>query len=499
MWDRAVRVQLSVIPSPLGPLHLTDHLYCRYDKIHIVGHDSPAQLKKFKMKAGVRLKLLRRTLRERRVLAQLVHELKVPNLQGNITGVDKEAIDLVASIVMACPNLEKLIGFYPTFNHEFNRLTHALSTRRKLKEHIWIIGENDAITQRSMKQLPPGLMDVEQVDSFLHYHSSWSSLATLVLHCHDQGVLEHDIFIEMFQHLPSLRHLYISSFDIDDFNDLTLEYLPPLHSLRLESLPGITDRGLSRFATALAAQNIQRLSLIHLPIKSLLTISRLLAHLTQVTRFTFIQESSPTLPSDELIFQPIVASPALTFLHWDIFSPEGTASSNLAASIRAGGFPSLRTIRAPSDHNGQLQALCKPRAQTVLPSDKYNTTHKKALAVNPTTRTLYAARQAAQSRIDEARNTTQFKVIVDEEGVVKHIIDLPGFVGTVGSRIAYSLKGDVAGSENAVAGIGDLRRGEGDGKEGCTGMWNASHHAGKRWWWHRERGRWKDVGLNSVF
>lgn len=451
------------------------------------------------MKTGVRLKLLRRTLRERRALAQLVHELKVPNLQTDMATFNKETIDLVASIVMACPNLEKLIGFYPTFNHEFDRLTHALSTRRKLKEHVWIIGENDAITQRSMKQLPPGLIDAEQVDRFLHYHSSWPSLTTLILHSLDQGVLEHDIFIEIFQHLPSLQNLCISSFDIDDFNDLTLEHLPALQSLRLESLPGITDRALSRFASAPAAQNLQRLSLIHLPIKSLLTISRLLAHLTQVNRFTFIQESSPTLPADELIFQPIVASPALTFLHWDILSPEGTASSDLAASIQAKGFPSLRTIRAPSDHTGQLQALCKPRPQIVLPSDKYNTTHKKALAANPSARTLYAARQAAQARIDDARNIVQFKVIVEEEGIVKHIFDFPGFVGTIGSRIAYSLRGDVTGSEHAVAGIGDLRRGEGEGKEGCTGMWNASHHAGKRWWWHRERGRWKGAGLDALF
>ena len=447
------------------------------------------------MKTGVRLKLLRRTLRERRALAQYVHELKVPNLQSDPTTFDTETISLVASVIMACPNFERLVGFSPTYHHEFDRLTYALSTRRRLKEHMWVIGENDAITERSQKQLPPGLMDIDQVDSFLHYHSGWNSLTTLILHSENQGVLEHDIFIETLHRLPALRNLCISSFDIDDFNDMTLEHIPPLNSLRLESLAGITDRGLSNLASAPAAQGIERLSLIDLSITSFFVLSKLLAHLNHLSRFTYIQTTSPSVPSEGIIFQPIIASATLSFLHWDILSSETTATDNLAASIRARGFPSLRTIRAPSDPNGILQATCKPRAQMVLGGDKYNTSQR----FNPSAHSLYAARQAAQARIDEARKTVQFRVIVDEEGEIKQIYDFNGFIGAIGSKITYSLKPDIAGSENAVVQVSDLRKSEGEGKEGCTGLWNASHHAGKKWWWHRERGRWRGVDLDKVF
>ena len=467
----------------------------RYDKIHIVGHDSQIQLKRYKMKTGVRLKLLRRTLRERRALAQYVHELKVPNIQSDPAMFDAETINLVASVIMACPNFERLVGFSPTYHHEFDRLTYALSTRRGLKEYMWIIGENNAITQRSQKQLPPGLMDIDQVDSFLHYNSGWASLTTLILHSENQGVLEHDIFIEMFHRLPALRHLCVSSFDVDDFNDMTLEHVPPLQSLRLESLAGITDQGLSRFASARAAQGIERLSLVRLSLTSYFVLSKLLAHLNYLTRFTYIQDSSPSVPSDAIVFQPIIASTTLSFLHWDVMSPVSIATDHLAASIRANGFPSLRTIRAPSDPKGVLQATCKPRAQIVLGGDRYNTSQR----YNPSPHSLYAARQAAQARIDEARKTVQFQVIVDEEGEVKQIYDFNGFIGTIGSKVAYSLKPDVVGSESGVALISDLRKGEGEGKEGCTGLWNASHHAGKKWWWHRERSRWRGTDLDKLF
>ncbi|MCJ1350568.1 MAG: hypothetical protein MMC33_000549 [Icmadophila ericetorum] len=456
------------------------------------------------MKTGVRLKILRRTLRERRLLAQYVHELKVPNLQSDATTFAQEMISIVASIVMTCPNFERLLGFYPIYNHEFDRLTQALSTRPKLKEHAWIIGPNDAITQRSQKQLPPGLMDVDQVDCFIHYHLGWTSLTTLILHSEtrgdDQGVLEHDIFIEVFQRLPALRNLNISNFDIDDFNDLTLEHLPPLHSLRLESLQGVTDRGLSRFASASAAQHLQRLSLIHLPIQSLFIIAKLLAHLYKLTKFTLIQEASPTLPTEDIIiFQPVVASNTLEFLHWDIISPDLTATEQLITSIRAAGFPSLRTIRAPSDHEGLLQSVCKPRSQVVLPADKYSTAHKTIPPTIYSYHKLFDARQAAQRRIDEARNTVQFKVVIDEGGIVKQIYDFNGFLGQIGSQIFYSLKPDVLGKEEAIATVAQMRKGDEDGKEGCTGLWNASHHAGKKWWWHRDRPRWRPVELDSFF
>ncbi|MCJ1361022.1 hypothetical protein MMC16_000118 [Acarospora aff. strigata] len=491
-----------------------------YDTIHIVGDDSAAHVKKFKMKYGVRLKLLRRTLRGRRVLAQYVRELNVPEIRTDSADKSKETIDLVASIVMACPNLEKLVGFYTTYDHNFDRLTHALSTRRKLKERVWVIGENEEITDRSHNQLPPGLMDPAQTEAFLQFHEMWTSLDTLFLHSQNMGILEHEVFVGVFRRLPSLQHLCISNFDIDDFNDATLQALPPLQSLRLQGLPGITDQGLSRFAGAATSQTLRRLSLINLEIKSILVLSKILAHLTSLDRFTFIQESSPSLLSDVPIIQPILASPTLSYIHWDILAP-GPANPNFASSVLAGGFPSLRTIRSPTDHDGLLQSICRPRAQVVLASDKYNLAAQRsalARAQDPTgpgpdpkhVRTLFAARKRAQERLEEARNTVSFKVVVDEDGLISQVYDFSGFVGRIGSRITYSLRPDVAGSDVAVVEVEDLlgrgcavkgmeREKEGNVKDGCTGMWNASHPAGKKWWWHTERVRWRGVELGRFF
>ncbi|KMU71792.1 hypothetical protein CISG_00102 [Coccidioides immitis RMSCC 3703] len=131
-WERAVRLKL-------------------YQKVHIHGADAPGQLKRYRWKRGSRLKLLRRTLRERKLLANAVLELRVPELDllistGKYHAGLQEYVDLVASVVMVCPNLERLLGITLPYTHEFDRLTHALSTRKKLREHAWIIGENAAST-----------------------------------------------------------------------------------------------------------------------------------------------------------------------------------------------------------------------------------------------------------------------------------------------------------------------------------------------------------------
>lgn len=477
---------------------------CRYERIYLTGGDSPLQLKKYKMKSGVRLKLLRRTLRERRVLAQHVIEFKPPRAYADENLDGKEIIDIVASIVMSCPNLEKLVGFHPVYHHEFNRLTYALSTRRKLKEHIWIMGENCAITQRSLKQLPPGLMDQEQVDGFLHYHQQWASLTTLFLHSHKGGILERDVFSTILQQLSSLQHLSISNFDIDDFDDYILQDLPPLQSLRLQDLEGVTYRGIYDFARSPSAQTLRSLSLVHLDIAYLSTITTLLLYLQQLHRFTLVQESSPLLPTNELVFQPIIGSNSLEYLHWDVLRP-GPANENLASSIRANGFPALRTLRAPSDHDGLLQSLCRPRATILLPSDKYSKAYRTAHAPenpSPLSPNLFEARKAAQARIDEARNRIDFRVTVEEDGEVIEYYDFEGFMGTIGSKISYTLEPDVAGSDDALIDIGDLMTGSREGgplRDGCTGLWNASHQAGKKWWSHAERWRYQAVDLKRFF
>lgn len=290
----------------------------RYDRIHIIGHDSKEQIKKYKTKTGVRLKLLRRTLRERSFLAQHVLELTISWAPGAGDAVGKDMIDLVASVIMACPNFERLVGFYPVYGHDFDRLTHALSTRRRLKEHMWLIGENAAITKRSHCQLPPGLMDQSQKSSFVQFHNAWSSLTTLFLHSPNQGILEKDVFVNtkntndprkvqgpgILHRLPSLKHLCISNFDMDDFDDYTLQHLPALHSLRLQDLEGITFWGLSEFSRTSNASSIRNLSLINLDIMYISAVSNLLLHSKEMKRFTLVQDTSPEIAEGACIQHP---------------------------------------------------------------------------------------------------------------------------------------------------------------------------------------------------
>lgn len=458
-----------------------------------MGQDSKEHTKKYKMKTGVRLKLLRRTLRERSYLAQHVRELKVPRLHVEGDALRKEIISIVASLVMACPNLERLVGFYPVYTHGFDRLTHALSTRKKLKEQMWLIGENAAITQRSQKQLAPGLMDPEQKESFVHFHDAWASLTTLFLHSPGFGILEKDIFVNirsdgdprrlqgpgMLHRLPALKHLCISNFDMDDFDDFTLQHLPALHSLRLQDLEGITFWGLSEFSRTTNAFSLRNLSLVNLDVKYISAISNLLLHLKNMTRFTLVQDSSPEVAEGEIAIQPIVASHLLEFLHWEIIVP-GSANINLANSIKAGGFPRLRTLRAPSDHLGLLQALCKPRAQIQLPGDWNRLNNAHGLPPD----SLLAARRAAQQRLEDAWNTVRFKVVVQEGDVVREIFDLNGFVGEIGSAVEYSLEPDVPGSDQAWIDFPDVVAGREETACGdsCRGLWNASHPGGYKWW-----------------
>jgi hypothetical protein len=215
-WEKAVRSKL-------------------YNRIHILGNDSPAQLKRYRLKRGSRLKLLRRTLRERKLLANLVLELRVPEMDaapiatGKHNAQWREYRDLVASLVMVCPNLERLVGFTVSYHHEFDRLTYALSTRKKLKEHAWIIGEFSDAAERPRSQSSPGVLEQQQAFEFLNYHVAWAILERLMLHSLNMsGVLEYGIFLRLFNRLPSLRHLCVSSFHKESFTDRTLLFLPPL-------------------------------------------------------------------------------------------------------------------------------------------------------------------------------------------------------------------------------------------------------------------------------
>ncbi|OQD84142.1 hypothetical protein PENANT_c014G00731 [Penicillium antarcticum] len=416
-----------------------------YHHIHIVGNDSPAQLKKYRLKRGSRLKLLRRTLRERKLLANLVYELRVPQLDLIFTTTRQsvqwqEYRDLVASVVMVCPNLERLLGLSIPYHHEFDRLTHALSTRKKLKEHTWVLGEAAEVSEVSPRDdFCPGSLGPSQMFEFLDYHTSWSSLETLMLYgLNGNGALEPSIFLRMFDLLPSLRNLCISSFNEDAFADSTLLCLPPLESLRLENLPGITDAGLTQYTSRPESNSLKTFVLVEQNIESILVISKILSSLRQLERFKIVQtEKCPTLPKEDMIFQPILASSTLKYLHWDVACPDpGTAltqldtlpfqkstktsntpNSHLAQSILSAGFPELESLRAPNDVEppGALQAACRPilKGKALLRPDRYSLPRSSYGSVNtrplalPAGNNLTSARIRAQTFIDMAAKDTE--------------------------------------------------------------------------------------------
>ncbi|KAE8557175.1 hypothetical protein EYB25_001881 [Talaromyces marneffei] len=442
-----------------------------YNYIHIHGADSPAQLKKYRLKRGSRLKLLRRTLRERKLLANLVLELRIPEIDvsptvanGKMNPQWEDYRDLVASVVMVCPNLERLIGFNMSFHHEFDRLTYALSTRKRLREHQWILGEpvdstalvEDKNSRNTSSSSPTKTsrtagksLEPQQAFEFLHYHSCWSNLETLMLHSLNMGgVLEHGIFLRVFNRLPALRHLCISSFDTDAFTDRTLQFLPPLESLRLENLRGVTDGGIAQYVSRPEARTIRSLTLIEQNIGSLLVISKIFASLRLLEKFNLVQSTRlPTLPSEAMVFQPILASASLKQLHWDVTGPDSAAglgksldslpfvtphkpydspNFHLAQSILYSGFPHLTKLRAPSDIEppGILQSVCRPvpHGQALIPSDRYSlprsshgSVRTRPLAL-PAGNNLTSARIRAQTFIDMAAKDSEagMKVLVTD-------------------------------------------------------------------------------------
>ncbi|KAH8808141.1 hypothetical protein F5884DRAFT_821574 [Xylogone sp. PMI_703] len=356
-----------------------------YENIQIIGTDSPVHTKKkFKIKHGTRLKLLRRTLRARPDLARNVKVLKVPIIPETAKSKkeEDEYIDLVASLIMACPNLERFPGFYPAYDHEFSRFVHALSTRPKLTERVWIIDPSFSQQHRMnvsedprfrhLAATPTPLLPAQASD-FLSYHSGWPHLQTLILEANPGGMVDSKLFTQIFQMLPSLQNLHVSSFPIKAFNDDNMLALPSsLKKLRLENLAGVTSSGLSAFASTQAASGVVSLSLISLPDITLPVLARLFSHLTFLESFVLWQPYLAPTSEMNFIFHPYFASRSLKFLHWEITNPESDTSTEiLASSISANGFPSLRTIRAPTDYEGILQQLCKPRDKIELSGDRY--------------------------------------------------------------------------------------------------------------------------------
>ena len=481
-----------------------------YGDIQLVGADSAHQRKKYKPLATTRLALLRKTLRTSPLLAAMVRSLKVPALPP---GLERDAYhDAVASLVMVCPNLERLVGFHPGYDHSFSRLFHSLSTRRRLKETSWIVEPSrfqrqhriHAVVGSQRHHITPGDLQPEQSASFADLHSNWQYLATLTVHCRPGATLSPGtLLVESVLYLPALQSLHLSSLPHTAFDDAALLSLPALKKLTLSHMTGITSAGLSAFATRGAScRSLESLTLAHVNIDSLPALARAFSNLRRLASFALVQSYPPVLPLDDpIVLFPYLASSSLRRLHWDVPTHPTAANAAdhvLARSMAAGGFPALLRLRAPADPEGLFQSLCRPQEKADLPGDRYRggvarhyghlsrpstsssgpqspTQRAFALQNGPGPGTdeggprqhsdLHLARLAAQARLEAARAQPRFFVnVIDEDGVLVEKYGLAGFMGSVGSRTAYYLLPD-PGAADEKGGLADVEDLLGDGGE----------------------------------
>ncbi|KFX94831.1 hypothetical protein O988_06118 [Pseudogymnoascus sp. VKM F-3808] len=520
-----------------------------YETIILTGSDSMNHIKKrFKIKYGTRLKLLRRTLRGNPGLAELVKTIRVPSHMeaGAASSKKDQALydDVIASIVMACPNLERLVGFYPHYDYDSSRIAHALSTRTRLAEQLWNIdGQPSFQTPYARSVSGYGVPLSDQAQAFISHHSGWDFLRTLAIHCRPTSAFDSSVLEPLWSHLPSLRHLALSSLSPPpDF----IMHLPPLASLHLSIISTATAQTLIDLTRAPLTATLSSLTLSLLPpdVMSVVAIGRILSSLPSLSRVSFFSPTPLVLPPGTTVFlHPYIASPRLKFLHWDIpSSPHSSEVMNrsdanyiLAKAIDAGGFPELRRLRAPRDYDGVLQRTCRPSrgfdTPLVAPAFGPNGRNKQTLpgqrkgseasmsssasgasgiaangeSVSGPTSGLREARQAAQARIDLARLKPRWKIACEDWSSPDQVrvtarFDAGGFVGTIGSKVTYWLE------EDGIEGLEGLINGRNSYEE-CNGSWNAKHDEKKGWGsagpaleWHtpREKG-WKVESLDRLF
>ncbi|KLU89268.1 hypothetical protein MAPG_08242 [Magnaporthiopsis poae ATCC 64411] len=474
-----------------------------YEDVLLVGPDSAIHKKKYKGVIGTRLVLLRRSLRANPFLAATVRSLKVPATPPNVS--EEEYQNIVATVVMACPNLERVVGFYPSYDHSYGRFFQALSTRQRLKDMVWLVQPSPFQRQQRMRRatdeqgtmvsqwnlITPGDLQPQQAIGWLESHSNWRFLTSLTIHCNPGATLAPGtLMVDTLSRLPALHTLHLSHLPHNAFGDAALLSLPSLKKISMFHLSGISSAGLSAFATRRESRSLESLTLVHIDIESLPALARALSNLTSLESLSVVQSFAPVLPADEFIWLfPYLASASLKTLHWDMTSAVSQASATdsiLAKSIAADGFPSLRRLRAPADPEGLFQSLCKPREKIDLPVDRYRHSsqrpdHSRAASTassQPSSDTnsraggggftftptsphfpadagiptigsprlssnLQQARRAAQARLEAAKQNSKFTVnVTDEDGSLVETFGLGAYVGDATSKIAYYLLPD---------------------------------------------------------
>jgi hypothetical protein len=134
--------------------------------------------------------------------------------------------------------------------------------------------------------------------------------------------------------------------------------------------------------------------------------------------------------------------------------------NQLADSPAAACLPNLRTLKAPSDPDGELQALCRP-----IPRSALTTSDVEFLGrfdPGSRVRSLRLSRLQARLRVRESRRRTSVGVAVsDETEQTRNTQVIGSYLGDIASEIEYSLEPDVEvrEEEEALASLGDVNAG----------------------------------------
>jgi hypothetical protein len=432
----------------------------RYSSIFIHGdecfrHKSPSS----KTASESRLKKLKKTLEARPDFAEWVLMLKVPEYRRDLPASRYAGLQMeIADVVSLCPNLEKLLGAQYPLEVMSNELLHALRNCRNLREHLWLVSSRAAAEPRAL----PG--------PFESFHGSWTQLQTLVITGDGTSCITEGCIARALKKLPSLQRLMVARLPKAAFSDLLFRELPrTVRVLRLEQLPGVTDRGLITLAQNRQTAGVECLALVGLHMEKIGTIGLLMNGLKKLWSFTLEQDLSSFKDTNGYRFE----SESLISLHWDIRKPKSTVSqalngersqaslavtslnTALAMAIEAGRFPSLRKLRAPSDE-GQLQKVCRPIWKIARPTDfVFEFSADDSLASDPSTASflprhqLREARRRAQERVDQAQmKMPMFTINIEEDGDIKTsqvIRNRSSAVGDVESKVLYDLNPDFEG------------------------------------------------------
>ncbi|KAM0721257.1 hypothetical protein Q7P37_003545 [Cladosporium fusiforme] len=399
------------------------------------------------------LDLLLRTINEAPSLTFLVRRAHISSAlareldgESNLPSRTRSVYPVVQRVLDHCTEAELVSGYTPTATRDNTDYYSQLFGCERLHAHAWILDLHH----------PPAFSPSQ----FIDLHERWDWLQTLVL-CKTDGYdtrIGPGMITAVTNRLWSLQHLMVSNFGRDDFHNGTLLSLRALRSLRLENLDGITDQGIHQLSHTRNAFSLESLSLINLELASLATIQTLLSNLTRLQRLRLVQGTSPnpTAGTSPTSRRNALSSATLRHLHWDTLI-SGPALDALAHSIEWSLFPSLRSIKAPSDPSGQLQALCRPIARSPLTASDMR--FVESLDQDRYTRSLRLSRLQAQMRVRESRRRPSLCVVVsDEEEQTRHTTVIGSYLGDVRSAIEYSLEPDVEGEEEALATLGDVVR-----------------------------------------